>query len=142
MEKYKFENGFEIKVFSIPELQKMSYSDYDNETITRDDLYYSTIVDMWRFVGYKNDIDDMMHEMKGNMNWVYEWTWTAEQKSEFIHIFHKIYMDILSIDSDESLKEIEIWAGFGPSFSLDDQSEENYKKYNELMKDIETDIEL
>lgn len=100
------------------------------------DLYISMIVAMWRFTDKKQDAQEIITECQTNPRFMYENTWTKEQRSEFEHRFHKILVKCLDISPSEAWKNLQEWSLFGSAFNLDDMSRENYEAYLELVKDL------
>ena len=104
-------------------------------------LYLSLVVNMWKFCGYETDTKKILEICRTDENWFKNHTWTKEQRAEYEHIWFNILKKCLGFgdsddDKNEVWKNITQYSAFGGAFDLDDYSEENYKAYLELVKDI------
>ena len=132
---------FSVFMYYIIGMAKNKVEDDIEDFVNGDSLYLSLVVNMWRFCGYETDTKKILEICRTDENWFKNHTWTKEQRAEYEHILFNILKKCLGFgdsddDKNEVWKNIAQYSAFGGAFDLDDYSEENYKAYIELVKDI------
>lgn len=82
-------------------------------------LYLSLVVNMFKFMGYSNDTDEILKICTTNRNYMYEYKWTKEQRSEYEKQVEKILRHCFNMDDEQVEREIDVFNAFGGAFSLD-----------------------
>ena len=127
-----------VTIYTLEELESLIPSpELCEHFYESNDLYISMIVAMWRFTNKKQDAGEIIRECQMNPRFMYDNTWTKEQRSEFEHRFHKILVKCLDISPYEAWHNLQEWSAFGSAFNLDDMSRENFEAYLALVKDLD-----
>lgn len=114
--------------------------DERDEMIEGSCLYDSISVNTFRFMGWSEDVREIVNIMKTEPNWFRKYVWSKEKRVEYEKIVHDILMRVLEMDSDEAWHETEIWSGFGAAPGLDDWSDENFQAYLRLRSEMTGEI--
>ena len=126
-------DDYEYKIYDNDFLLHGNISeDERDEMIEGSCLYDSISVNTFRFMGWSQDVQEIVHIMKSEPNWFRKYVWSKEKRVEYEKIVHDILMRVLEMDDDEAWHETEIWAGFGAAPGLDDYSSENFYEYLKL----------
>ena len=126
------------------------YKIYDNDFLLTSDisedelddmiegscLYDSISVNTFRFMGWSQDVREIVRIMKTEPNWFRKYVWSKEKRVEYEKIVHDILKRILGMDDEEAWHETEIWSGFGSAPGLDDWSSENFYAYLKLRAEM------
>lgn len=92
-----------ITIYTLEELESLTPPpELCEHFYESNDLYISMIVAMWRFTNKKQDAGEIIRECQTNPRFMYDNTWTKEQRSEFEHRFHKILVKCLDISPYEA----------------------------------------
>lgn len=98
-------------------------------------LYLTFIVNMFKFTGHCNDTDEILKICTTNSRYMYEYTWTIEQRKEYENQMRKIMKNCLKMDDDSIDREIEVFSAFGGAFNLDNYSALSYDEVKENIED-------
>ena len=88
-----------VTIYTLEELESLTPSpELCEHFYESNDLYISMIVAMWRFTNKKQDAGEIIRECQTNPRFMYDNTWTKEQRSDFEHRFHKILVRFIKKD--------------------------------------------
>lgn len=131
------DESFDVNIYTLDELDELEATDemiYD--FYSGDDLFYSTIFNMWRFVGNEEPFEDLVKIMQTDRDWFHKYTWSKEQRFEFTKRLLPIYMKCLDTDKEEAFHNIEEYMTFGYSFDLEDNSDSYFESLMEMLEEL------
>lgn len=129
--------SFDVNVYTLDELDTIEVTPelIDSFWYT-EDLFYSTIFAMWRFVGNEEPYESLVKIMQDDNKWFKKYTWSKEQRFEFTKRILPIYMKCLDMDKTEAFNNIEQFMAFGCAFDLEDLSDDYFSSLVEMQEEL------
>ena len=129
--------SFDVNVYTLDELDTIEVTPelIDNFWDT-EDLFYSTIFAMWRFVGNEEPYESLVKIMQDDEQWFKKHTWSKEQRFEFTKRLLPIYMRCLDMGKNEAFNNIEQFMTFGCAFDLEDLSDDYFLSLVEMQEEL------
>lgn len=100
----------EYKIYSMKYLKEKELTENDLYYLfDTPSLHYSLVVNMFKFVGYKMKNEEILDICKTNERWMYEYTWTKEQKEAWKNEVTAVFKNIYQYGPQESEHSASWW---------------------------------